>query len=81
MLVGATLSAYHRGELTRVSAALLIPTMAAIHVALLSTSAILPVALQCRLTFLGTIVAFCAIAVGGRPRDPHRLTNFFADIS
>ncbi|NTW41234.1 MAG: acyltransferase [Cellulomonadaceae bacterium] len=81
MLVGATLSAARRGQVSRQATALLVPVLVVTHVVLLSTSAVLPVAVEYRATFVVAIALFCVFASMGRPRSPHRLSSFFADIS
>ena len=81
MLVGVVLSAHRRGNLSRLSASLLVPLLAATHLTLASTTKVVPTSLEYRLTFVATIAIFttiCTIRDGWRR---HAVADFFADIS
>ena len=81
MLVGVVLSAHRRGNLSRLSAALLVPLLAATHLALASTTKVVPTSLEYRLTFVVTIAVFAAIWTLGDAWRRHAVADFFADIS
>jgi peptidoglycan/LPS O-acetylase OafA/YrhL len=81
MLVGVVLSAHRRGNLSRFSAALLVPVLAATHLTLASTTKVVPTSLEYRLTFVATIAIFTAISTIGDGWRRHAIADFFADIS
>jgi peptidoglycan/LPS O-acetylase OafA/YrhL len=81
MLVGVVLSAHRRGNLSGLSAALLVPLLAATHLTLASTTKVVPTSLEYRLTFVATIAIFAAIWTIGDGWPRHAVADFFADIS
>jgi peptidoglycan/LPS O-acetylase OafA/YrhL len=81
MLVGVVLSAHRRGNLSRLSVALLVPLLAATHLTLASTTQVVATSLEYRLTFVSTIAIFTGIWTIGDRWHQHALADFFADIS
>lgn len=81
MLVGVTLSAFRRGQLPRLATALLVPALAVTHVALMSTTSVVPTSLEYRLTFVGTVGIFAVIWAMGHRWRRHPVADLMADLS
>jgi peptidoglycan/LPS O-acetylase OafA/YrhL len=81
MLVGVAVSALRSGQMSLRAVVILVPALAATHTLLLTTSPVVTVSVQYRVTFVLTIAAFCAVAALAGGWRPHPVADFFADIS
>ncbi|WP_448629975.1 acyltransferase family protein [Cellulomonas soli] len=82
MLVGVTLFVHRAGRLRRGPAVVLVLALVGEFVVLASTTPVVPTSWEYRLTFVGAVGVFAAVAaVGDRWTDPGRLLGFLAAIS
>lgn len=81
MLVGVALSARRRGQIGGRTTVVLVPSLAVVHVALLSSSAVVATSVVYRLSFVVAIGAFVGVWALGDALRQRRVTDFFADIS
>lgn len=81
LLIGVALSNRSRGHISALTAGLLVPALAGVHVWLMVSTPILVTTREYKVTFLVAIALFCAIWAVGHRWNRHAMSDFAADIS